>query len=152
MSEIWLNPIPLTHLVLTEGETNRGIRQVWGPTGDFKQDSSEANRLLCMWTVCLNKEQQTCFNILYSSSLTLDQYKKQNRTKWCKMMISESDSLPLLFLTKLLIDAHLTRKLPTQQYDLRQSVSAYLKSTGDQEESCIMVTWLAVLLWESTLK
>lgn len=144
MSEIWLNPIPLTHLVLTEGETNRGIRQVWGPTGDFKQDSSEANRLICMQTVCLYKEnysrivlQQTCFNILYSSSLTLYKYfisKEQNRTKWCKMMISESDSLPLLFLTKLLIDAHLTRKLPTQQYDLRQSVSAYLKSTGDQGE------------------
>lgn len=49
-------------------------------------------------------------------------------------MVSAFDSLPLLFPTKLPSDAHLTRNLPTQHYDLRPSVSAYLKPTGDREE------------------
>lgn len=64
-------------------------------------------------------------------------------------MVSLSDSLPLLFSTKLLTDARLSRNLPTQQYDLRQSVTAYAKPTGDQKRvSCIMATWLTLSLWE----
>lgn len=51
-----------------------------------------------------------------------------------KMMVTFSDRLPLLLSSKLLTGARLTRNPPTQQCDLRQSVSADLKSTGGQEE------------------
>lgn len=60
----------------------------------------------------------------------------------CKMMVNVCDSLSLLFLNKILADAHLTRKLPTQQCDLRQSVSVYLKSTGDQEEGLLHYNYM----------
>lgn len=44
-----------------------------------------------------------------------------------KLMLSYSDCNSHLFLNKLPIDARLTRKKPTQQYDLRQSVRVHLK-------------------------
>lgn len=59
------------------------------------------------------------------------------------MMVSVSDRLPLLFPAKLLNDAHLTRNLPTQQCDdLRQSVIAHPKPTGDQEEGYLNYSYM----------
>lgn len=60
--------------------------------------------------------------------------KSPKQIKQQKMMVSASDGLPPLFSAKLLTDAHLTRNLPAQQYDLRQNGTACPKSTGNQEE------------------
>lgn len=59
------------------------------------------------------------------------------------MMVNVSDRLPLLFSVELLNDAHLTRNLPTQQCDdLRQSVMAHPKPTGDQEEGYVDYSYM----------
>lgn len=127
-------------------------RQTWGSSRPESQQGILENRLilLCTRTMRFKVNQINIHKICLLHNLKLNYRKyyflssnrlKQN--KQCKMMVTISDSLPLLFSAKLLTDVHLTRNLPTQHYDLRQSVWHY-KSKKRQE-------WNLATLWSTLL-